>query len=173
MKKWLAALKYIKPGDMEDFLENSSREGMHLKVIGQAGLFYFEFEEGEPRKYRYVVDISALPKALYIQTLIEKEWEYMGKTGNCYVWRKEYEERRPENFTDKLCIRKHCNRLAIVALLATILCLGAAGALIYGAVLEHRYYNEYTLRFFMYLLEAFINLPLAVYFFWAGRKLLS
>lgn len=173
MKKWLAALKYIKPGDMEDFLESSSREGIHLKMIGQAGLFYFEFEEGEPRKYRYVVDISALPKALYLQTLIEEGWEYMGKTGNCYVWRMEYEEKRPKSFADKICLRKHCNRLAIVALLAMLLCLGAAGALIYSAVLEYRYYDGYTVRFIMYLVEALINLPLAVYFFWAGGKLLS
>lgn len=171
MKKWFAALKYIKPGDMEDFLEYSSRDGMHLKMIGQMGLFYFEFEEGEPRKYRYIVDITALPKVMYMQTLIDKGWEYMGKTGNCFVWRMEYDERRPDNFADKFCLKKHCKKMGIVALLALLLCMAAAGALVYGAVMERNYgYDRYYVS---YLVEALLQLPLMAYFFWAARKLLS
>ena len=170
MKKWFASCKYIKPADLEEFLENCSRDGYHIIPIGQMGFFHFEFIQTEPQKYRYVVDVTALPKVLYMETIVEKGWEYLGKTGNCYVWRKPYEERRPDSFADKACIRKHCLRVGIAAILAMLLCLGAAGYLIYGAYLERKLgFDRYYLS---YLIEALPLIPLGIYFGWAARKLL-
>ena len=170
MKKWFAACRYVKPDRLEEALENYSRGGFHLMTLGEMSFFYYEFVQTEPIKYRYIVDVSALPKVQYMQTGIELGWEYLGRTGNCYVWRKAYEERRPESFADKACRKKHCIRVGIAALFAMLFCIGSAAALIYGAVLEHKYgVGRYYIR---YIVEAFPLVPLAAYFGWAANKLL-
>lgn len=170
MKKWFAACRYVKPDSLEEALENYSRDGFHLTTLGEMSFFYYEFVQSEPIKYRYVVDVSALPKVQYMQTGIEQGWEYLGKTGNCHVWRKAYEERRPGSFADKACRRKHCIRVGIAALAAMLFCIGSAAALIYGAIQEYRYgVGRYYIS---YIVEAFPLVPLAAYFGWAANKLL-
>lgn len=171
MKKWFASCRYLKPDTLEEVLENYSREGFHLTTLGEISFFYYDFIQAEPIKYRYVVDVSALPKTQYMQTGIELGWEYLGRTGNCHVWRKAYEERRPESFADKACRRKHCTRVGIAALAAMLFCIGSAVALIYGAILEHKYGVD---RYYIsYIVEAVPLVPLAAYFGWAANKLLN
>ncbi len=170
MKKWFAVCRYVKPDSLEEALENYSRDGFHLMPLGEMSFFYYEFVQAEPVKYRYIVDVSALPKVQYMQTGIEQGWEYLGKTGNCHVWRKPYEERRPESFADKACRRRHCIRVGIAALLAMLICIGGAAALIYGAILERRLgFDRYYIK---YIVEAIPLVPLGIYFGWAARKLL-
>lgn len=170
MKKWFAVCRYITPDILEEALENYSRDGFHLTTLGEMSFFYYEFIQAEPIKYRYVVDVSALPKVQYMQTGIEQGWEYLGRTGNCYVWRKAYDERRPASFADKRCRRNHCIRVGIAALFAMLLCIGGAAALIYGAVLERRLgFDRYYIT---YIVEALPLAPLGIYFGWAARKLL-
>ena len=170
MKKWFAVCRYVTPDILEETLENYSRDGFHLTMLGEMSFFYYEFIQAEPIKYRYVVDVSALPKAQYMQTGIEQGWEYLGITGNCHVWRKDYDERRPASFADKKCRRNHCIRVGIAALFATLLCIGGAAALVYGAVLERRMgFDRYYIT---YIVEAIPLVPLGIYFGWAARKLL-
>lgn len=170
MKKWFAALRYIKPVEMEEFLENSSRDGLNLERLNSLGLFYFSFEKSIPKKYRYVVDISDLPKALYMETLLEDGWEYLGNTLNCHIWRKEYGDRRPEDFADKTCRRKHMIRMGILLLLVFLFMLGAAVALVYGAFNMKK--NGMPEYFYRYLVQALFQVPVILYLGWAAKKLL-
>ena len=171
-KVWFAALKYIVPTEMEYFLEEEAAEGWQLKPVGEMGLFYFEFVEAKPSKCRYVVDVTALPKHLYMQTLSEKEWEYMGNSGNCHIWRKTYEETRPKDFADRICRKNHCKRLGIAMLIFMVLCLAAALALIWGYMYEGKMQAEGP-RHVIYLVEAALQVPFILYFGWAAGKLLS
>lgn len=171
MKKYFVSLKKIVPSEMEYYLEEMAANGMMLKNLGEMGFFYFEFEEDIPQKCKYVVDISSLPKRLYIETLVDKGWEYMGKTGNCYVWRQVYEDKRPEDFVDHACRRNHCLRMGIGFAFMACVCVLLALALVWGCMVEHRYATAVHVP--LYLSEAFIQLPMAYYFGWAAKRLLA
>lgn len=171
IKEWFVSLKYIVPSEMEYYLEEKAAEGYMLKEVGQMGLFYFEFQEDKVQKCKYVVDISALPKTLYMSTLIDKGWEYLGKTGNCYIWRKCYENERPDDFADYSCRKKHCLRFGLAMLLIAIILLAAIGYLIWGIYMEKKYgVNTHIIT---YIVEAVIDLPFALLFGNMARKLLN
>ena len=131
-KKMFTALKYIVPSEMEGFLEEMSVDGKILRPVGEGGLFYFEFVEEKAQKARFIVDRSTMDKVLYMQTAIDKGWEYMGKSFNCYIWRKCYEgSARPEALTDQSGVQKHCLRQGIVMTAMALVCLALAVAILY------------------------------------------
>lgn len=171
VKNWFASLKYIVPTDMEYFLEEKAAEGYMLKEIGSMGLFYFEFVEEMSQKCKYVVDVTKLPKSLYMETVMEKGWEYMGRTGNCYVWRQRYQDSRPEDFADQATRKKYCLRMGLLMLLFCLIFLGAVGALIWGVYFEHS--KGMSVHTSAYIVEAVINLPFAVYFGYQAKKMLT
>jgi hypothetical protein len=171
VKKWLVALKKIVPTEMERYLEEMAAEGYQLRSVGEMGLFYFEFDETENKKSKYVVDISALPKVSYMETLLKKEWEYLGKTGNCYIWRKNYEDKRPEDFADKICRKKHCFRLGLIFSLFALLIGILMCALGWGIMFELRQgIKDHVLA---YAIEIVLQIPFLIYFIWGARKLLA
>jgi len=171
IRKWGVSLKKIVPSELEFYLENMAAEGYMLKNVGETGIFYFEFEEGLAQKAKYVVDISALPKVTYVGTLIDKGWEYLGKTGNCYIWRMVYEDKRPADFTDKICRRRHCFRLGIFFTLLAFLSLFLMGSLAWGILVEHR--NGINVHSWAYAVELVTQIPIVTYSIWAARKLLG
>ena len=59
------------------------------------------FVKTEPKKYRYVVDVQAVPKTDYKPTYEAFGWEYVGQMASIFVWRKQYDNERPESFSDK------------------------------------------------------------------------
>ena len=170
-KKMFTALKYIVPSEMETYLEEMSADGKILRPVGEGGLFYFEFTEEKAQKTRFIVDRSPMSKVLYMQTAIDKGWDYMGKSFNCYIWRKNYEDcNRPEAFTDQRGVQKHCLRQGLVMTAMALVCLALVVAIIYVMREEHlRGINEHTV---LYVEMMVTQLPFVVYFAWAGRKLL-
>ena len=171
IKQFFAALKHISPSDLEYYLEKEHSAGHVLKPIGQEGLLYFSFSEEEPKKCAYVVDISALPKAMYVPTLAKKGWEPLGCALNCYVWRKEYEEgKRPEYFADRACLRLHCLRLGFIMLAMALATLALACAYFWFLYKEHQLGLKD--HFWQYLIFGIVQLPFSLYFSLAARKLL-
>lgn len=171
VKKWFVGLKYLVPSELEYYLEEKAAEGYFLQPTGQNGILYFTFEEGKSRKCKYMVDISALPKEMYIEEMTKNEWEYLGKVGNCYIWRQFYDSVRPKDCSDEYCLQRHCLRMGIFFFLLLLLLLVTIGLLIWGVYIEKKYaVNKFTT---MYIIEAIINLPFAVYFGWAARKLFA
>ena len=170
-KKMFAALKYIVPSEMETYLEEMSADGKILRPVGEGGLFYFEFTEEKAQKTRFIVDHSPMSKVLYMQTAIDKGWDYMGKSFNCYIWRKNYEDcNRPEAFTDQPGVQKHCLRQGLVMAAMALVCLALAVAIIYFIQAERRQgINDHTVQYAVMLAT---QLPFIIYFGWAGRKLL-
>ncbi len=172
-KRILASMRYIVPSEMEYFLEDMADGGLRLQDLGQAGLFYFSFIEEKAKKSCFVVDISGMPKTDYIGSLTEKGWELMGRSFNCYIWRKDYGEQRPEDFSDKLCLRRHCLRQGIAFLLFGILSLAVcclAFAMLYR---EHKLGLSLPAHDMAYTLIGLTQVPLFSWFLWAGVKLLK
>lgn len=172
VKKYFYAVKHIVPYEMEDDLEQLARRGYLLKNVGQTGLLYFDFREVNPAKYRYVVDYTKLPKAMYMEALIEKGWEYLGMTGDCYIWRMKYEEDVvPEKFSDKECLKKQCTKLGIIFVVLAVLCMAAAGGTLWGISYEHK--MGIPIHTVPYAIEAILQLPFIVLFFRLASKLFN
>ncbi len=170
-KKMFTALKYIVPSEMETYLEEMSMDGKILRPVGDGGLFYFEFTEEKAQKTRFIVDCSSMPKVSYMQAAIDKGWDYMGKSFNCYIWRKNYEDsNRPEAFTDQVSVQKHCLRQGLVMTAMALVCLALAVAIVYFMHAERMQgIKDHTSQYAIMLAT---QLPFIIYFAWAGRKLL-
>ncbi len=55
--KWLSAFTYFIPADYEAWFEDLASKGWHPKKIGQSSSLAMVFEKGEPKQYKYVVDL--------------------------------------------------------------------------------------------------------------------
>ncbi|MGC4019716.1 MAG: DUF2812 domain-containing protein [Muricomes sp.] len=91
---------YVIPADYERWLEELALKGWHPQKIGQFSSIAMTFVKTEPKKYRYVFDLQAMPKADYKLTYETFGWEFVGQMASAFVWRKQYENERPESFSD-------------------------------------------------------------------------
>lgn len=170
-KVWFAALRHPVPDDMEFYLEKMAAEGKMLCPVGQMGLFYYEFIDDAPQKCKYMVDVTRLPKALYMDTLISEGWYFLGQSGNCYIWRQPYDEHRPKEMGDRTCKERHCRNLGLVFLFMALICIVAAFLLCRGFYLEIQY--KAVTRHVSYIVEAALQIPFIGYFLWASHRLLT
>ncbi|HEX9060509.1 MAG TPA: DUF2812 domain-containing protein, partial [Clostridia bacterium] len=67
-KALFSAFRYFIPADYEAWFEKLAEEGWHPQKVGQWSSVVMNFAKGEPKKYRYVVDMQAVPKKDYIRT---------------------------------------------------------------------------------------------------------
>lgn len=171
IKEWFVSLKHIVPSDMEYYLEEKAAQGYMLQEVGETGMFYFEFAEQMAEKCKYVVDITSLPKTMYMQSVIEKGWEYLGKSGNCYIWRKCYKDERPEDFADLEARKKYCKRMGIGMAIITFLFLAATIGLIWALFWENS--RDQLIHLIPYTTEAVINLPFIICFGIITKNLFS
>ncbi len=85
----------------ETWLEEMSRQGLHLQAIRPFGRYVFEL--GEPRDYSYRLDFdnSSGKDSDYFQFIQDAGWEWVTKVAGWQYWRKEIGEGMThEIFTD-------------------------------------------------------------------------
>lgn len=70
---------------------------------------------GEPRRYRYVYDMQAIPGKDYKATYEQFGWEFVGQMASAFIWRKEYTQERSESFSDKESLEKRNWRVMYAA----------------------------------------------------------
>jgi hypothetical protein len=96
--KWFWAWQDDK---QETWLEEMSRQGLHLQAIKPFGRYVFE--QGEPREisYRLDFDKSSGKDSDYFQLIQDAGWERIAAVAGWQYWRKETGEgRTTEIFTD-------------------------------------------------------------------------
>ena len=96
--KWFWAWQDDK---QETWLEEMSRQGLHLQAIKPFGRYVFE--QGEPKDYSYRLDFdkSSDKDSDYFQFIQDSGWERVAEVAGWQYWRKETAEgRTPEIFTD-------------------------------------------------------------------------
>ncbi len=125
---WLTAFRYVEPAEYEQWFEQLAAKGWHPVKVGQWSSIAMRFSQSEPKKYRYVVDMQAFPKKEYKRMYEEFGWEFVGQMASMMVWRREYENERPESFSDAPS-RKARNKRFIGAVAVSFI-LFLAGALI-------------------------------------------
>jgi hypothetical protein len=97
---WFALFRKVVPADFEAWLEQLASEGWNVDKLGQISSMKMTFHKTEPKKYRYVFDLNAFKVKDYKRTYEQFGWEFVGQMSNCFVWRQEYTDTRPESFTD-------------------------------------------------------------------------
>ena len=169
--KYFAAFKHIAPSDMEYYLEEMASNGYILEPLAQSGMFFLKFAEGRPERIKYVVDVTGLQKHLYMKTLIDKGWEYMGQVMNCHVWKMAYKDgERPADFADQRCIRGHCIRMGAAFAVVAVLMLLLFAGYIYLIYSEHAAAAEVK-HDVLYAILAVIQIPFTVFFAILAAKL--
>ena len=103
---WFSTFRYVVPAEYEAWLERMAAEGWNIDRIGQWSSVRMVFHKTLPKRYRYVFDINLKPDKSYMAAYEEFGWEFAGQTGNCFIWRREYESVRPESFSDPESIEK-------------------------------------------------------------------
>jgi len=94
------AFKRVVPADFENWLENMAAEGWHIERVRQWSSIIMIFKKGKSKKYRFVYDLRAIAGKDYISTYRQFGWENLGRMASVYIWRMEYDGKRPEAFTD-------------------------------------------------------------------------
>ena len=110
----------------EAWLEEMSRQGLHLKSVGIPALYYFE--QGLPQDYVYRLDFSSgyKDRANYIQLFEDAGWEHIGYIGFWEYFRK---ARKPgelvEIYTDKeSSMKKYVRVMLFLGIISLPLWLG-------------------------------------------------
>jgi len=111
---WFSAFKNVVPADYEKWLEDSALQGWQVDKIGQWSSVCMTLKRGEPKQYRFVYDMQAVPKKDYKTTYEQFGWEFVGQMASAFIWRKKYTQERPESFSDKESLKKR-NRRVIAA----------------------------------------------------------
>lgn len=94
------AFRKVFPEDFENWLEDMAAEGWHVDHIGQWNSLLMTFKRGEPKKYRFVYDLQALPRKDYMETYKQFGWESVGQMASVHIWRMPYSDERPDAFSN-------------------------------------------------------------------------
>lgn len=84
---------------IEGWLEEKEAAGWNLERAGGMGVF-FTFRKGTPRRVAYRVDYQPNVEDDYGQLFEDAGWTLVGTGAGWYYWQQEYEDTRPEIYTD-------------------------------------------------------------------------
>ncbi len=126
---WFSAFTKVVPADYENWLEDLASQGWHAERIGQWSSIFLTLRKGEPRRYRYVYDMQAIPGKDYKATYEQFGWEFVGQMASALIWRKEYTGERPESFSDAESLEKRNRRVMYAASVSFFLFLLTAAIL--------------------------------------------
>lgn len=164
MKKtrWLSPFRFVVPSDYERWLESLASQGWHPCCIGQWSSIAMRFEKGEPKTYRYVVDLQAFPTKEYRDTYEAFGWEFVGQMASMMVWRRAYTGERPESFSDpdsRRCRnRRFIGAVSVSFILFMTGALAALGAVLFARLSESDRVQFGLMAAFLFILAAALGL---------------
>ncbi len=133
MIKLMSTFMHPVPSEYEEWLEGLAQKGWHPKKFSQWSTTFLKFNKGDPKNYRYVLDIQPFVKKDYFETYKDFGWELCGQMASTYLWRMEYTDNRPESFTDESARKDRNSRfikaisfsfaLFVVAFIVFLACL--------------------------------------------------
>ncbi|EPR12181.1 DUF2812 domain-containing protein [Ruminiclostridium papyrosolvens] len=118
--KWWWAWEYER---IENWLEEMESNGLRLVETRVKGL-YFYFERCQPIKARYCIDYQSKLTPDYVTLVRDDGWELYQIGMGWYILRKQYEDERPELYTDfESLIARNKALLAIVVVASIMECV--------------------------------------------------
>ncbi|MDD4002800.1 MAG: DUF2812 domain-containing protein [Clostridia bacterium] len=149
MTKWFTPFRFAVPEAYEEWFEQLAAEGWHPIKVGHINSMKMKFEKGEITKYRYVVDMQVNPRKDYLQIYQDFGWEFVGRMSSLFVWRKKYEETKPESFSDKESAAKRTKKfITLLSVISTVFCCGfIALAVLFGVYFTRLNSEEQYIQF--------------------------
>ncbi len=96
---------------VENWLEEMEKKGWNLFKVDFT-IMRFKFKKGESSKIRYCLDYQINVEDNYFELFKEDGWELVDNTiSPWYIWRKSYEDKRPNIYTDTKSLIERNNRL--------------------------------------------------------------
>lgn len=118
--KWWWAWEYEK---IENWLEEMESNGLRLVGTRLKGLF-FHFERSQPANARYCIDYQSKLTPDYVTLIKDDGWELYQIGMGWYILRKQYEDDRPDLYTDfESLIARNKALLAIVVFASVMECI--------------------------------------------------
>jgi len=78
-----------------------------------------------------VIDAQVSPRPDYLATYEDAGWQHLGRMASAYVWRRSYDDQRPEAFTDAETVRARSQRfVGAVAVAGSVLAVGGLAMLL-------------------------------------------
>lgn len=116
IKKIKPAWSYS-PDKTEKWLEDMESKGFNLcKISKWSSVFYFE--KGNPRKIKYVLDYQGATSETYYEIHKEDGWKLnlktIGSISRWSIWSKEYDDIKPEIYSNNEEILNHSKKTLIV-----------------------------------------------------------
>lgn len=127
--KWWWAWEYQR---IENWLEEMESNGHKLVETRGKGLFFY-FERCQPTKARYCIDYQSKLTPDYVTLVRDDGWELYQIGMGWYILRKQYEDERPELYTDFESLIARNKTLLAIVLIATLMEFVAFGNLIWNA----------------------------------------
>lgn len=166
---WLSGFRNVVPADYENWLEQLALQGWNINHIGQWNSIVMTFHRSEPKKYRYIYDLQAFPKKEYKSTYEQFGWEFVGKMASCFIWRKEYADKRPESFTTCESLEKRTKQVVYAISVSFTMFLIISIIVITAFIIN--FSNLSTSDIFQFMLGAVLSSSFTMYLGYAMRKI--
>lgn len=126
--KWWWAWDYE---EIENWLEQMEAGGLRLVETRFKGVFFY-FEKCQPGKARYCIDYQNKLTPDYMTIIGDDGWKLYQVGMGWYILRKQYEEERPELYTDFVALISRNKSLLSICLILLGVELVSLGNLIYS-----------------------------------------
>ena len=166
---WLSVFINVVPADYENWLEQLALQGWNIDHISQWSSVAMTFHRSEPKKYRYVYDLQAFPKKEYKSTYEQFGWELVGQMASCFIWRKEYIDKRPESFTNLESLEKRNKQVVYAVSVSFIMFLIISIVLITAFIMK--FSNLSTSDILQFTLGTVLLSAFTVYLGYVMRKI--
>lgn len=167
--EWLTPFRYVVPADYELWFEKLAEQGWRPVKIDQWNSIAMTFEKTAPQKYRYVVDLQAIPRADYKNTYTAFGWEFVGQMAGAFIWRKIYTDMRPVSFSDKKSLAERNSRFIKAVSVSFAMFLITTLVILVGFILS---FSGLTLGgYIQFILGLLLSGSLALYLGYVMRKI--
>ena len=166
---WLSVFRNVVPADYEIWLEQLAMQGWNIDQIGQWSSVAMTFHRSEPKKYRYIYDLKACPKKEYKSTYEQFGWELVGQMASCFIWRKEYTDKRPESFTNHESLEKRNKQVISAVSVSFIMFLIVSIVLITDFIIT--FSNLSTSSIVQFILGTVLSFAFTLYLGYVMKKI--
>lgn len=149
------------PQKVEDWLEEMEAVGWNLYQVDMFGV-RFKFKKDKTQNIRYCVDFQSSIDENYLSILKDDGWKMVWSgAGGWYLWKKPYEEKRPEIFTDTASLIERNNRLSKILVPFFVLII----AIFIFLLINRDHDNEFLIGLYVVLISfyGFLFYKLQIY----------
>ncbi len=117
--------------EIENWLEKMEANGLRLVETHIKGMIFY-FEKCQPSKARYCIDYQTKLTPDYLSIINDDGWKLYQIGMGWYILRKEYQQDRPDLYTDFEALIARDKLLLLITLILLVFELVSLGSLVYS-----------------------------------------